>query len=166
MTRRLKYDWLQQGLIFGAILGILWAFYNLIFNLTPVAGQSNSVFIKIMPMIIMPLVLSLAGFISGRRNRSVRAGLLTGLCAALIAMLISALSLYILMAAFMPSVRNNTYVINKQFLNFPTTDIDRVIITSAISSTLLATTIALAEGLFLGALGGFIGMWSREYRSE
>jgi hypothetical protein len=159
--KKLKSDWLQQSLIFGGILGVLWAVYNLVFNLTPAAGQGNNAFIKIMPMVIMPLVLSLAGFISGWRNRSTRAGTFTGLCAALLAMLISALSLYILMTAFLGPVRENTYIINKQLLNFPTQDIDRIVITSAISGALLATTIAILEGAILGTIGGFIGMWTR-----
>ena len=76
-----KNAWIQQGLLYGAILGAFLIIWNVLNTLVPLNSSLQNI---VWPLAVIlfplgtPLACGLAGFASGRKSHTARAGTFAG----------------------------------------------------------------------------------------
>jgi hypothetical protein len=160
--------WMQQGLLYGAILGAFLIIWNLMNNLAPVNSSLQNVswsfavilFQAILFQIGLPLACGLAGFVSGRKSHTARAGTFAGLFTAVISSAISVGSLMLIMVLFWNIIRYNALHDPNMIGDFHhrgDQTFDQFLWQDNLGGATFSTIFSLLYGVILGTVGGLIG---------
>jgi hypothetical protein len=153
----------QPGLLFGVLVGLLYLVQNLISGLAPVNSPLQGIAHTLLDVIIlavMPLMIALAGFWSGRGTRVVQAGTSAGVWAACIASTIMAISLVGTMLLFWPEVEANALHDAGMLQDFHNSQADtfgEFLWEDNLGGAFFLTLFSLLCGGVLGTLGGWLG---------
>lgn len=157
------YVWVKYGLRSGVMFGILWIVFNMANNLaaydSPLYNTSRAI-AAILFTVGMPVVLTLTGFISGRKSRAMKDGAFAGLLAAAISATIAVVSLVVIMVLFWDTVRANAFqdpgMIGDWHRSGDAT-FDRFLWDDNLGGAFFMTLFSLIFGGLLGVLGGALG---------
>ncbi|MCL5959981.1 MAG: hypothetical protein M1358_11835 [Chloroflexi bacterium] len=155
----MRSAWIQQGVFYGAIVGAFWIVFNLMNYLAPQNGPISGIaryYVPIFFLVIAPVLYGMAGFVSSKRRKAIRAGAYAGFLTAVISMVISVGSVFVIAGQFMDTIRQNPLIIQDfQSSHFKT--IDEFVIQGSIGSFFSLVPLSLIEGGVLGTLFGFFG---------
>jgi hypothetical protein len=108
----------------------------------------------------MPLLFSLAGFISGRRSGTVTGGTLAGLFAAFVGAVVMVVSLVVIMLLFWGTVRGNAFQSAEMIRAWHASgdvSFDHYLWGDNLGGALEMTIVSLGCGALFGTLGGALG---------
>ncbi|GHO55091.1 hypothetical protein [Ktedonobacter robiniae] len=155
--REHKYEnaWVRQGILFGALLGLIHIGYNLINNLAPANLTVNGLLNNSLLFAVV-IFTSIAGYIAARKTGQMKLGTYAGLCTGLLSIVIGVCALFLITFAFMGIIRQNAFMLD-DFHRSGMKSIDEFIIEDALGATMVGTFLSLFTGGICGTVGGCLG---------
>lgn len=159
-----KHIWTRQGLRYGGVLSLFWVALNLASHLSvhdsSLSNVAKSLDLGIL-LLVMPILFTLVGFISGRSSGTMRDGTFAGLLAAGIGATIMVLSLVVIMTLFWDTVRSNAFQTAEMIRAWHASgdqSFSRYLWGDNLSGALAMTILSLIFGGLLGTLGSALGV--------
>jgi hypothetical protein len=144
----------QQGLIFGVVVGVLFALNTILGNVVNI-GAAGSI-IGILFFLIELFLYALAGFRASAQTGKLSTGVIAGLLTGLIGGIIGAIVTIIVAFANADALRLRSQAIaNQAHLNIHYTN--ALIISGAFVGALVGLALAIGYGALFGLIGGAIG---------
>jgi hypothetical protein len=158
-----KNTWMQQGLLYGAILGVFLIILNVLNTLVPINSSLQNIVWALAVILFplsTPLACGLAGFASARKSHTARAGTLAGVFTAVMSSAIMIGSLMLIMFVFWNTVRYNALQDPNMIGDFHHRNhetFDQFLWEDNLGGATFSTLLSLFYGGILGTIGGLFG---------
>ena len=152
----MKETWIQRGLLFGVMLGIIHIVYDLLINLLP-ANVAVTHFLNNSIVVVVLVFIGIASYSTARTTGKMTTGIYAGFFTGILSIVIDMSALFLITFLFMDVIRQNAFMLS-DFHHSGLKSINEFIIEDAMGAAFVGTLFSVIAGALFGTLTGFLGV--------